>query len=91
MRKGSTLKRLLHAQPCPARLTVRIAPDNRAGSFMSTFNNPMDRAKARRAAAERKRANTQDQKIINRMTTTRRLGRIKVRMPEFKCLKDEPQ
>lgn len=33
--------------------------------------------------------NAADQKTINRMTTSRRLGRVKVRMPEFKCLADK--
>jgi hypothetical protein len=51
----------------------------------STFNQ----GKGRRVQNGRNPVHTQDQKTINRMTTTRRLGRLKVRMPEFKCLKDD--
>ena len=50
----------------------------------STFHKGLRISKKRNAAS-----NAKDQKTINRMTVTRRLGRVKVRMPEFKCLKGD--
>jgi hypothetical protein len=49
----------------------------------STFNKGM------RPSSRHNAGNVADQKTINRMTTTRRLKRVKVGMPEFNCLKDE--
>jgi hypothetical protein len=55
-------------------------------TISSTFNKP----KRRRFRKDRNPIKTQDQVTINRMVTSRRLGRLKVRMPRFKCL-EQPE
>jgi hypothetical protein len=54
-------------------------------SIGTLFHKGLRKSKKRNAAQE----NAMDQKTINRMTSTRRLKRVKVRMPEFKCLTDD--
>jgi hypothetical protein len=49
------------------------------------FNKP----KRRRTWKEDRNPKTQDQTIINRILNTRRLNRVKVRMPRFKCLEED--